>query len=389
MKQLHLLKISVFILFLLFFAFSVSFAVAIKNKSTQLHQKDLMINVLIDEIGEIKEQDEIKLNYISKLHLHSLETSKKIQEINNYVVNGLAEKDKSLKDIKNDLLSNEKQLNDILREKEEVISALLKENQAISQEYNAVIKGNNSNLHNILLLGENSGLMDTIIILSINKELKKYSLISIPRDLFYNGRKINEMYAKYGVVKFTENIKQITGLNIDKYAVWSFDSFETIIDEIGGVEIYIQKELNDNSYPDGNGGYIMVSFKKGKQELNGTLALKYARSRKSTSDFDRANRQQELIEAIIIKIKQLDLVTKMEKAITIYAKIKNNLKTNIDFFEAMSIFSKYKDFSVSNKLVLSTSNFLTSATSTSGQYILLPKDSTYNEIRKAIKTSIN
>jgi LCP family protein required for cell wall assembly len=113
---------------------------------------------------------------------------------------------------------------------------------------------------------------------------QKTSLISIPRDLYYEGRKINEYYKFYGIEKTIKVIQKISGIKADKYIRFNFDSFTDLIDSIEGIDISIDQKLIDNSYPNGNLGYKTVVFNPGLEKMNGQRALEYARSRKISKD---------------------------------------------------------------------------------------------------------
>ncbi len=151
---------------------------------------------------------------------------------------------------------------------------------------------------------------------------------------------------------------------------------------IGGIEIEVKKSLNDYSYPGPDNSYTTVSFEAGLQTMDGNTALKYARSRKSTSDFDRSLRQQQIIAAVKDKALKMDLLSKLDLATKIYAKISTNMDTDINLFDALGYLQSYKDYGVNGGNVISTSNYLYSTTNAKGQYILLPKGDSYLEIKK-------
>jgi len=168
-------------------------------------------------------------------------------------------------------------------------------------------------------------LTDTIILTSINTKTKSISMLSIPRDLYVeypsnkdkdknendNAWKINWLYAKY---KFENNSKKIwmnilkrkitevTGEKIDYFINIDFKWFIKIIDTIWWIEINIPKTFIDERYPDWNWWYKKLIFKKWTWLFDWENALKYARSRHSTSDFDRSNRQQKVIKSIKDKL---------------------------------------------------------------------------------------
>ena len=173
---------------------------------------------------------------------------------------------------------------------------------------------------NILLLGiggtghEGPELTDTIILASLQPSTNQVSMLSIPRDLLvqipgYGSRKINSVNALAELNKrgsgpevTSEAIGNILDQEIDYYVKIDFNSFEELINAIGGVDIYVERSFADPTYPTDNYGIETISFEQGWQHMDGALALKYSRSRHGTngegSDFARATRQQKVITAV-------------------------------------------------------------------------------------------
>ena len=72
-----------------------------------------------------------------------------------------------------------------------------------------------------------------------------------------------------------------------------------MVDALGGIDIDVPRAINDPYFPDERlVGYAPFNVKAGPQKMDGATALKYSRSRKTTSDFDRSERQQLVIDAI-------------------------------------------------------------------------------------------
>lgn len=164
-------------------------------------------------------------------------------------------------------------------------------------------------------------LTDTIILTSINTKTNLISMLSIPRDLYIeypedenvkkDEWKINWLYAKYSFENDSKKIwmnilkrkiTEITWEKIDYYINIDFDWFKKIIDTIWWIEITIPEDFIDDKYPDWNWWYRTLVFKKWTWIFDWENALKYARSRHSTSDFDRSIRQQQVIKAIKDKL---------------------------------------------------------------------------------------
>jgi hypothetical protein len=97
-----------------------------------------------------------------------------------------------------------------------------------------------------------------------------------------------------------------------------FAGFAKFVDVLGGLEIDVPEDLVDVSYPDDNWGYQTFKVSKGLQTFDGATALKYARSRHSTSDFDRSLRQQSLVRALKEKLLSLGTLSKPSKIQSLY-----------------------------------------------------------------------
>lgn len=213
-----------------------------------------------------------------------------------------------------------------------------------------------SNGHtNLLLLGvagekEQGGhLSDSIMIVSINPKRPSISVLSLPRDLYVSSkvgdRKINEVYAaaqyKYGEAKGLEitkdAIEQFTGIEIHYAAVVDFALFKDGIDLLGGVDVFVPQDIRDEHYPDTNFGYQTFVVRRGLQHFDGETALKYARSRKTTSDYDRARRQQDLALAIRQKIESNGLVENTQRLREFYDLFRRKVNTDIDLTTLLAL----------------------------------------------------
>ena len=122
-------------------------------------------------------------------------------------------------------------------------------------------------------------------------------LVSMPRDSLvevpgYGTTKINAAFAYGGPRLLVETIEGATGIRIDDYVEIGFAGFVDVVDAVGGIEICPQEAMQD---PQAN-----LDIAKGCQEVDGTVALGYARSRKTSSlgDIDRARHQREVVSAV-------------------------------------------------------------------------------------------
>ena len=109
------------------------------------------------------------------------------------------------------------------------------------------------NTYDVLILGTNGSLTDTIMVASVNEEKEKISLFSVPRDLYINGRRINEYYHSYGVDTLERMVESVTGLTIDHYVQVDLQGFVEVVDLLGGLDIYVDENIYDGLYPNGKG----------------------------------------------------------------------------------------------------------------------------------------
>ncbi len=214
------------------------------------------------------------------------------------------------------------------------------------------LRGKNRGQINILLLGiagkgkAGTNLTDTIMIMSINLKKQKIALLSLPRDFYYNnqkyqkGAKINSLYQigineEKGVKYIKEAVEDVTYLPIDYYFILDFAGFEKAIDEIGGIDVYAERDYYDTRYPGPNYSYETFSLEKGWHHLDGATALKYARERHSDpeGDFGRAKRQQQVIQAVKNKFFSQKHWLNVFTLNKILGTLENNLKTNISLDE--------------------------------------------------------
>lgn len=176
---------------------------------------------------------------------------------------------------------------------------------------------------NILLVGvEEIGggaNTDSIMIATMNTKTKTMKLTSIMRDLYvtipgYSNNRINAAFAKGGINLLYETINSNLDIELDGYAMVNFESFEKIIDLLGGIEITLTgKEANylrtTNYISDPNNRNVV----EGKQLMNGNQVLGYARIRKvstgtENNDFGRTQRHRAIINAIFEKVKTKNII---------------------------------------------------------------------------------
>lgn len=366
---------------------TIGFSMVTKNNQTKILQKEQQINSLIDEVGELKEQNE-KLLEAMKSDMRSMkEYVQSLHSSNNNLAGVVDKKEEQINTSQASFQMTQQKLEALLKEKESIINELSEKNTQLKQETS--VQPIDENTTSVLLIGINQGLTDSLMVVNINPETKKITTLSVPRDLSYKGRKINELYNAYGVQKLADAIFSITNIPVKHYAVVDFSIFTEVVDTIGGIDVDVQNDLYDDRYPGKNYSYKVVKFDKGTQHMDGERALEYARSRKSNSDFDRSNRQQIILKAVKDKIIASNILQDLPTLLKLYASIQEKLKTDIAFYDGLAMLQKYQEFEMKGGNVLSTSNYLYSGKNKSGQYILLPNGGSYAGIKKYVASLIN
>ena len=227
---------------------------------------------------------------------------------------------------------------------------------------------------NILLLGrggyENDApfLTDSIMAVTIDPFSNRVAMVSIPRDLTLgmnlqsnsNRVWVNKINAAYEVPYVPiiccvasqyqgrdggghaaeHEVGKVTGLTFDRYIAVDFVAFRDMVNALGGVDVCLSTNLDDTSYPDYSNGYHPIHFKAGCQHLNGEQALEIARSRhaiqpEQLSDFGRARRQQDIMEAIK---KKATTINGFSKAPQLLNALQDHITTDMSLSDMRAIY---------------------------------------------------
>lgn len=196
----------------------------------------------------------------------------------------------------------------------------------------------------ILIMGESTGMSDTIIACSYSPKTQKASMLSIPRDTYVtNGNykysvynKINSLYSGGNTPEKTvEAVNKITGLNIKYYILIDTEALTKLVNLIGGVEFDVPINMK---YNDG-GQNLHINLKKGYQKLTGEQAEQVVRFRHNDDgttypyeyggeDYGRMKTQRNLIIAVAKQTIKLKNITEIKNMMNI---MQEDVKTNIDF----------------------------------------------------------
>ena len=269
---------------------------------------------------------------------------------------------------------------------------------------------------NILLVGyggpghDGPYLTDSIMLVSIKPASREAAMISLPRDLWVkipampkNGfiyGKLNSAYAigtdhaNYPNVSSqwktstgggdlaAATVAQITGQQIDYWVGVDFKAFRDVVNALGGVRVNVPTVLDDPYYPRGETtGMMHIHFNAGWQQLNGEQALEYARSRETTSDFDRSRRQQLIMLAVRQKALSLNAVPRL---LDLLGALQDNVRTNLkpaEMRQLVDLAAQLKEKDIRH-IGVDTTNLLRNTVSGDGQYILVPLDPSYASLQR-------
>lgn len=217
-------------------------------------------------------------------------------------------------------------------------------------------------VQNILLVGTDARIgqdvsrTDTMVWVHLDPQANRVSMMSFPRDLWvnipgYGQNRINTAYLTgetklgkgYGPALLKKTVGDLVGVPIDHFVLVNFEGFKTIIDKIGGIYVDVPKVIDDNKYPmdeyEGDVRTMKIHFDAGRQLLDGSKALIYARTRHADSDFGRNQRQQQVLLAIFERLREQGLLGQLTSLDDYTDVLSNYIRTDISRSEMLSFAS--------------------------------------------------
>ncbi len=216
---------------------------------------------------------------------------------------------------------------------------------------------------NVLLLGvdereseQGPWRTDTMIVLTIDSLTHTGGILSIPRDLWvpipgYSMDRINTAnwlgdaydYPGGGPALAMRTVQNNLGVPIHYYVRINFRGFVEMVDTIGGIDIYVEEEISDPYYPSSDPadpyGFEHLYIPAGMVHMDGELALKYARTRHSAGgDFDRALRQQQVMQAILERVTRFDLLPQLlPQAVPLWQTMSDSIETDLTLDQIVAL----------------------------------------------------
>jgi polyisoprenyl-teichoic acid--peptidoglycan teichoic acid transferase len=268
-----------------------------------------------------------------------------------------------------------------------------------------LLKGEGDGRVNVLLLGRGGGnhdgpdLTDTMMVASIDPVNHTAALLSIPRDLWVDvpdqgSMKINAAWEtgefnyegkiapgstdpraiQAGFTEADQTVESVLGVTIDYNAIVDFAAFQQGVNSVGGVAVNVPTELYDPTMAWENKGNPILA-QVGLQTFTGEQALNYVRSRETTSDFARAQRQRAMLLALKQKVETLGTLSNPVKISNLMSAFGNNVSTDLSLSNADRLYSIMKDITNTNVssigLADAPNNYITTS-SADGQSIDIP-----------------
>jgi polyisoprenyl-teichoic acid--peptidoglycan teichoic acid transferase len=249
---------------------------------------------------------------------------------------------------------------------------------------------------NVLLVGVDASpnrtteLTDTMLVVSLDPNGGHSAMISIPRDLYGiplpDGRvfnaKLNSLmafanrrpadYPLGGVGTLKAAVGDLLGVRIHYFAAINLLGFKQAIDAVGGVDVAVERRISDPTYSD-EWGTLGFFLQPGRYHMNGITALAFVRSRKGAgdNDFTRADRQQQLLEALRVQLTAGNLLLSLPGLMDA---VKNAITTDVpsDQIAELAQAIQDADMSLLRRVVLQPPKYMSVDPSSSSGYILIP-----------------
>jgi polyisoprenyl-teichoic acid--peptidoglycan teichoic acid transferase len=242
---------------------------------------------------------------------------------------------------------------------------------------------------------------DTMIVLTVDPASGKVGMLSLPRDLWvtipgYGEAKINtafqigERNAKGGGPALAKaTVEEIIGYPIHYYVRLNFEGFRKLIDAIGGIYVDVPKEINDPLFPDSNYGYDPLHIPAGRIQMDGELALKYARVRHVDDDYNRARRQQQVLIAVKDQLFRRDMIaTLLPKLPSMASTLANSVNTDIPLDQAPALVDLGRSLDMDNiQQAVLDNRYGTESNDEQRGWILVPDPTLYRPVVDALFTA--
>jgi LCP family protein required for cell wall assembly len=241
---------------------------------------------------------------------------------------------------------------------------------------------------------------DTMMLITIDSVGNNLGMLSIPRDLWVNipgfesRDRINTANFKGDAFRIPgggpslamETIAVNLGIQVDNYIRINFTAFESLINEIDGIEVNVPQAIEDPRYPDCCTGYDPLYIPEGVTHMDGSLALKYARTRATYGgDFDRAARQQQVLLAVRDKILTMKMLPKLiARAPKLYSTLSGGYDTDLTLENIVDLMGLVREIDSENiqSAVINGDYLMNEFTTSEGAQVVLLDSQAFRKLRE-------
>lgn len=189
---------------------------------------------------------------------------------------------------------------------------------------------------------------DVLMFVAVDFATREVGVISFPRDLWVaipgvGDNRINtatfwgeaRKYPQGGIGLLKDTLAQNFGLRVDHTVKIDFSSFQDVIDALGGIDVVVDCPIAGN-FPREPGSKELVyqTLQPGEYQMDGVFALRYVRERKSTSDVDRARRQQRMLIAIRNRAREVNILPRVP---ALYGALHDSIETDLGLTDIIAL----------------------------------------------------
>jgi len=226
---------------------------------------------------------------------------------------------------------------------------------------------------------------DALLLVRLDPQGGDAAVLSMPRDLWvpipgYGENKVNAAFyygeraqAGGGILVAKQAVGSAFNVPIDYAVAVDFAGFRSLIDAIGGITVDVPKEIYDGRYPTDDYGYTVAHFLPGTQQMDGSTALMYARTRHADSDFERIKRQQLVLLGIAQRLKERSTLQNLHEADVLTAALTPYIHTDMPPELVLSTLWQLRDVDPASARRYTVNGAVLSEGMVGGAYALIPQ----------------
>jgi LCP family protein required for cell wall assembly len=228
---------------------------------------------------------------------------------------------------------------------------------------------------------------DTMMLISLNPADNTIGILSIPRDLYVEVPGYSQLQRVntpmvlgelrqpgLGPQLAMQTVQYNLGIRVHDYVAVDFNGFIDFIDALGGLDIEIPYPISDPAYPNMNYGYDPFYINAGWQHLDGATALKYARTRHGDNDFQRALRQQMVLNAVRDRLTDTSRLPELiVQSPSLWSALDGNMYTGLTLDQVLQLGLYLKDIPAENiRTGVINQSYTMNYTTPEGAAVLVP-----------------